>query len=195
MTDNKPNKHMRICIQTIHNQAYIHMAMHMCTYEYKCTHTHIYTHVYIKLITNILFIYSLLWKQLKTIYLTVSYVCICVCFFVANIFTPNYSHADSSRFLLSSLRGWISSPRAWRPQEGHQYRRSAASVWNLEILAYRMKCTHLPPSPPQPFPFPTLCQAPSSDFHTCSSDSGHQGASLHFLQVFSHLLKEEKDNF
>lgn len=60
-----------------------------------------------------------------------AFFCMCVYlylfFFLSQIVYTSYSYTNSWSFLLSSLRGWISSPRTWRSHHGHKHRRTAAT--------------------------------------------------------------------
>lgn len=137
-----------------------------------------------KLITNALFIYSWLRKQIKRIDLTV--FCMCVYLYMSlclKFLYTNYSYTNSCSFLLSSLRGQISSPRAWRSQHGHEYRRIAASVKSRN-LAFRMKFIRLPTtttvlSIPHPLPSPQF-RLLHLQFWLWSLG----GIALHFLHIF-----------
>ena len=95
----------------------------------------------------------------------------------------NYSYSNSCSFLLSSLTGQISGPRAWRSQHGHEYRRIAASV-KPRNLAFRMKFIPLPTnttvlSTPHPLPSPQF-RLLHLQFWLWSPG----GIALHFLHIF-----------
>ena len=83
--------------------------------------------------------------------------------FLSQIVYINYPYTNSCSFLLNSLGGWISSPRAWRSQHGHKHRRTAASVKSRNLGLWRgIRST--PHQYHGSFPSPILCQPPVQTF-------------------------------
>lgn len=98
-------------------------------------------------------------------------VCICICPFVSNFFTPIIHTLTHAAFYSVHLGARFPVPGLEDPSMGMNTEGSLP-VWSLEILPLGWNSFASPP-PPQSFPSPILCQAPSSDFYTCSSDFGH----------------------
>ena len=139
------------------------------------------------------FIYSLFQKALKTMFLTVFCVCVFISVFCLELFISIIHTLIRAAFYSIHEEAGFPVPGLEDPSMGINTE-GLLPVWSLEILAcgresfqFHTNTTAL--SVPHPLP------TPSSDIHTCSSDSVHQVAALSIVYIFFFLSLKEKTLF